>query len=93
MHQILVHKAVCCVGYLIGDSSSIVIDSKDWQWVLGLGIVRVVPMVVVALLEKGMVSGLMKEHRGKKTYRLTFRFYTASYNQMPERNHCALIPT
>lgn len=71
MHQILVHKAVCYVGYLIGDSSSIVIDSKDWQWVLGLGIVRVVPMVVVALLEKGMVSGLMKEHRGRVPKRHT----------------------
>lgn len=64
-------KAVCCAGYLIGDSSSVVIDSKDWQWVLGLGIVRVVPMVVVALLEKGMVSGLMKEHRGRVPKRQT----------------------
>lgn len=44
--------------YLISDSSSIVIDSEDWQWVLGLGIVGAVPMVIVALLEECMVSGL-----------------------------------
>lgn len=67
----MVQKAVCCTRYLIGDSSSIVIDSKDWQWVLGLGIVGVVPMVVVALLKKGMVSGLMKEHRGRVPKTLT----------------------
>jgi len=36
-----------------------VVDSEDWQWVLGLGVVGAVPMVVVALLEEGVVSGLM----------------------------------
>lgn len=60
---------LCCAEYLIGDSSSIVINSEDWKWVLGLGIVGAVPMVVVALLEEGVVSGL-KQHRGaiKETY-------------------------
>lgn len=80
----LLHKAVCWAGYLVSDSSSIVIDGEDWQWVLGLGIVGAVPMVVVALLEEGMVSGLMKEHRGrvsKNTYRFTFSyFYASSHN-------------
>lgn len=64
----LLYIAVCCARYLISDSSSIVIDSEDWQWVLGLGIVGAVPMVVVALLEEGVVSGLMKKHRGTKTH-------------------------
>lgn len=40
------------------------IDSEDWHWVLGFGIVGAVPMVVVALLEEGVVSGLMKKQRG-----------------------------
>lgn len=47
--------------HLISDSSSIVIDSEDWHWVLGLGIIGAVPMVIVALLEEGVVSGLMEE--------------------------------
>lgn len=63
MLLLLLHIAVCCARYLISDSSSIVIDSEDWQWVFGLGIVGTVPMVIVALLEEGMVCGLM----GKKT--------------------------
>lgn len=62
---LLLHIAVCCAQYLISDSSSIVIDSEDWQWVFGLGIVGTVPMVIVALLEEGMVCGLM----GKKPYK------------------------
>lgn len=37
------------------------INSEDWHRVLGLGIVGAVPVVIVALLEEGMVSGLMKE--------------------------------
>lgn len=48
------------VGYLIRDSSSIVINGKDWQWVLGLGIVGTVPMVIMALLKEGMIGGLSK---------------------------------
>lgn len=54
--------------YLISDSSSIVIDCEDWQWVLGLGIVRAVPMVIVALLEEGMVGGLMRKHSKLPTH-------------------------
>lgn len=37
------------------------INSEDWHRVLGLSIVGAVPVVIVALLEEGMVSGLMKE--------------------------------
>lgn len=37
------------------------VDSEDWQWVLGLGIVGTVPMVIMALLEEGMVGGLRKK--------------------------------
>lgn len=48
-------------GYLIRDGSSIVIDGKDRQWVLGLGIVGTVPMVIMALLEEGMISGLRRK--------------------------------
>lgn len=40
------------------------IDSEDWHWVLRLGIIGAVPMVIVALLEEGVVSGLMEEERG-----------------------------
>lgn len=47
-------------GHLICDSSSVVIDSEDWQWVLGLGVVGTVPMVIMALLKEGMISGLRK---------------------------------
>lgn len=50
-------------GYLIGDSSSVVVDSEDWQWVLGLGIVGTVPMVIMALLEEGMIGGLRKKSK------------------------------
>lgn len=50
-------------GYLIRDSSSIVVDSKDWQWVLGLGIVGTVPMVIMALLKEGMISGLRRKSK------------------------------
>lgn len=39
------------------------IDSEDWHRVFGLGIVRAVSMVIVALLEEGVVSGLMDEQR------------------------------
>lgn len=48
------------------------IDSEDWQRLLGLGIVGAVPMVIVALLEKGMISGLMKKH----TRTMTRSFFT-----------------
>lgn len=74
---LLLHKAACCAQYLVSDSSSIVIDSEDWQWVLGLGIVGTVPMVVVALLEEGMVCGLMGKKKephlnsSKKTHTFT----------------------
>lgn len=34
------------------------IDGEDWHWVLGLGIKGTVPMVIVALLEECVVSGL-----------------------------------
>lgn len=44
--------------YLIGDRSRVVIYREDWQRVLGLGIVGTVPMMVVALLQEGVVSGL-----------------------------------
>lgn len=53
-------------GYLIGDSSSVVVDSEDWQWVLGLGIVGTVPMVIMALLEEGMISGLREKRQNNK---------------------------
>lgn len=49
--------------YLIRDCSSIVIDGKDWQWVLGLGIVRTVPMMIMALLEEGMISSLRRKSK------------------------------
>lgn len=48
-------------GYLICDSSSVVIDSEDWKWVLGLGVAGTVPMVIMALLEEGMICGLWKK--------------------------------
>ena len=50
-------------GYLIRDSSSIVIDGKNWQWVLGLGIVGTVSMVIMALLEESMISGLRRKSK------------------------------
>ena len=42
------------------------INSKDWKWAFGLGIVGAVPMVVVAFLEEGVVSGLKNKKNGKK---------------------------
>lgn len=53
-------------GYLICDGSCIVIDGKDWQWVLGLGIVGTVPMVIMALLEEGVISGLQRKSKTTK---------------------------
>lgn len=75
----LPHKAVCAAKYLISYSTSIVIDGEDWHWVLGLGVVGAVPMVVVALLEEGMVGGLMKEHTGGETNRFTSQYFTLSH--------------
>lgn len=60
----VLYKVACYARHLISDRSSIVIDSEDWHWVLGLGIVGAVPVVVVALLEEGVVRGLMNKHRG-----------------------------
>lgn len=50
-------------GYLIGDGSSVVVDGKDWQWLLGLGVVGAVPMVIMALLEEGVISGLRRKSK------------------------------
>lgn len=61
-----------CAWYLIGDRSSIVVNSEDWQWVFGLGIAGAVPMVVVALLKEGVVSGL-KKHKGATRHLVTCR--------------------
>ena len=44
--------------YLVGDSPSIVVDGENWQRNLGLVVVGAVSMVIVALLEEGVVSGL-----------------------------------
>lgn len=49
------------------------IHGEDWHWVLGLGIVGAAPMVVVALLEEGVVCGLMKS---------TADSWSRSFNEM-----------
>lgn len=47
--------------YLVGDGPGIVPHREDWQGQLRLGIARVVTMVIVALLEEGVVCGLVRK--------------------------------
>lgn len=70
---------MCASKYLISDSTSVVIDGEDWQWVLGLGVVEAVPMVVVALLEEGMVGGLMREHTRGEINGFTAQYFTLTH--------------
>lgn len=46
--------------YLVGDGPGIMSHGEDRQGQLGLGVARVVTMVIVALLEKGVVCGLIR---------------------------------
>lgn len=48
------------VSNLIGNGAGVVIHGEDWQRVLGFGVKGAVTMVIVALLEEGVVSGLVK---------------------------------
>lgn len=48
------------VWYLVSDSSSIVINGEDGHLFLGFGVVEAACMVVMALLEEGVVSGLFQ---------------------------------
>lgn len=50
--------AFCDFYYLVSYTASIVMDSKLWQWHFWLGVKGVVSMMIVALLKKGVVSGL-----------------------------------
>ena len=47
--------------YLVGDSPSVVPHREDWQGQLRLGVAGVVTMVIVALLEEGVVCGLVRK--------------------------------
>ena len=46
--------------YLVGDSPGIMSHGEDGKGQLGLGVARVVAGVIVALLQKGVVRGLMR---------------------------------
>ena len=46
--------------YLVGDGPSIVSHGEDGQGQLRFGIAWVVTMVIVALLEEGVVCGLVR---------------------------------
>ena len=53
-----VFYCVCGVVYLVGDLPSIVFEGEFWKGHLGPGIQRVVTMVIMALLKKGVVRCL-----------------------------------
>lgn len=50
--------------FLVGDSSCVMSNGEDRKGQLGLGVARVVSMVIVALLEKGVVCGLGQPRLG-----------------------------
>ena len=64
-HIPLTHQATpqghsALTQYLVGDGPGIMSHGEDGKGQLGLGVARVVAMVILALLQEGVVRGLMR---------------------------------